>query len=277
MHINESIQIFYDDQRSYVVQWEPTFEPIGVIVFIHGLGEHIRRYDDQFQFFTTQGYTILAADLPAHGRSEGERGVWPSLEPHYKVIEGLLSLARNKYAGLPVLIYGHSMGANLAAGYVNTFLPKLHGLILTGIAIKTPNDLPKALIRFVLAAPRWIKNIAISNRLNLKSLSHDADIIKRYTSDPLVHDRISLGAGASILSNAFKILETDVKPDYPVLVMHGADDTITFPEGSRLLKQKWPEAELKVWPDLLHEIHNEPNKAEVWSYTMQWIDQLLKK
>ena len=87
--------------------------------------------------------------------------MWHSIEDHFEVIDKLIKEANEKYKGLPLILYGHSMGGNIAAGYVIDKRPTINGLILTGSAIKTPKDLPLFLLNTVLSCPSFIKNTII--------------------------------------------------------------------------------------------------------------------
>ncbi len=275
MAIVESIRILESSTRVYFAQFTPDNKPKGVILLVHGLGEHLRRYDEQLLYFNEEGYAVIGADLIGHGRTEGPRGSWITMEPNYTIISELFTIARREYPQVPVYLYGHSMGGNIAARYCLLKNPDLQGLILTGPAIKTPKDLPYFLVKAVLGAPATIKNIRISNGLNLKSLCSDETIVQLYLSDPLVHDRISLGAGASIFENAHVLLNQAWTPPYPVLMMHGDKDLITLPAGTEALKNHWgPRAELKIWTDMLHEIHNEKGKHKVWQYLLEWLSRI---
>jgi len=277
MAIIESIRILESSTKVYFAQFKPGKKPKGVILLVHGLGEHLRRYDEQLLYFNEEGYAIIGADLIGHGRTEGPRGSWVSMESNYTIIRELFDQARLEYPQVPVYLYGHSMGGNIAARYCLLKNPNLQGLILTGPAIKTPKDLPYILVKAVQRAPAMIKNIRISNGLNLKSLCSDETIVKLYLSDPLVHDRISLGAGASIFENAHILLNQAWTPPYPVLMMHGAKDQITLPAGTEALKNHWgPLPELKIWADMLHEIHNEKGKHAVWQYIIEWLNGIPK-
>ena len=274
MNTKESIHIFNGNNKTYV--YSTSIEQSkALIILIHGLGEHVRRYDEQIKYFGDHMYSVLTADLVGHGRSEGKRGVWNDIEEHYKVIDGLFSLAKKENPSLPIILFGHSMGGNLAAGYVTSRKPNLTGLILTGSAIKTPKDMPLPILKTVINAPAFLKNIVISNGLNLKSLCNDASIIEKYIKDKLVHDRISLGAGAVILNNAITILSTPFSSPYPVLIMHGQKDTITFPSGSSALAAYWNgDITLKIMSGMLHEIHNEPDKKMVWDEMISWMNKI---
>lgn len=271
----ESIYSSRSGKKTYIAEYGLPARPHGLVILIHGLGEHIRRYDEQFHYFVNKGYACLAADLPGHGRSEGRRGVWSSLDEPYAVIDRLFAIAAEKYPDTPRILYGHSMGANIAGRYMQVRQPALRAAILTGIPIRTPKDMPRPLVRAILSSPVWIKNLTIKNGLNIQSLCGDAQVVKNYLADPLVHDRVSLGAGASILDNAYHLTHTEWAPSFPVLVMHGEDDKITFPEGSVLLKSVWNKnVDLKIWPGMMHEIHNEILKKQVWDHMLSWLDLL---
>jgi alpha-beta hydrolase superfamily lysophospholipase len=271
----ESVHVFTGNRKTYVFATEADHSK-AMVLLVHGLGEHVRRYDQQLDFFAKNGYSTLAADLPGHGRSEGKRGVWLYAEEHYKVVDGLMSLAKSTYPHLPVILYGHSMGGNLAAGYVQKRSPEIKGLILTGSAIKTPKDMPGFIVNTVLKAPHFIQNMTIANGLNLKSLCSDSEIVEKYKRDPLVHARISLGGGSVILANAAQIISTPYAPPFPVLIMHGADDKITFPQGSSDLASLWKgNVTLKIWPGMLHEIHNETGKLSVWEEMIRWMNTVI--
>jgi acylglycerol lipase len=274
MSVSEYYHVTSTTRKTYFAEWKSP-HPKAIIILIHGLGEHIRRYDDQFNYFNSHHITCLSADLPGHGRSEGPRGVWNTIEDHYAVIDKLVEIAILKYPGLPLILYGHSMGGNIAAGYVIDKRPKINGLILTGSAIKTPKDLPVFIINTVLSAPRFIQNKVMSSGLNLKSLCTDQNIVEKYKTDPLIHDRVSLGAGAVILKNAQNLMQYKVDNNFPVLLMHGENDKICYPSGTKLLQEVFTKkVVLKYWPGMLHEIHNEKNKVQVWNYMIDWMNQL---
>ncbi len=274
MALSEYYQVISNNRKTYFAEWACD-QPKAILILVHGLGEHIRRYDEQFYYFNLQQIACLSADLKGHGRSEGPRGVWHSIEDHFEVIDKLIKEANEKYKGLPLILYGHSMGGNIAAGYVIDKRPTINGLILTGSAIKTPKDLPLFLLNTVLSCPSFIKNTIIPNGLNLKSLCSDQKIVELYKSDPLVHDRVSLEAGAIILKNAQNLMQYKVENNYPVLLMHGENDIICYPSGTKLLQEVFTKKViLKFWPDMLHEIHNEKDKLQVWDYMLHWINQI---
>jgi alpha-beta hydrolase superfamily lysophospholipase len=60
----------------------------------------------------------------------------------------------------------------------------------------------------------------------------------------------------------------------PLLLMHGENDQIAFVNGSReysgLIKG---DCTLKIWPGMFHEVHNEPEKEQVFEYLRNWLDE----
>ena len=59
----------------------------------------------------------------------------------------------------------------------------------------------------------------------------------------------------------------------PTLILHGSDDQITSPDGSREFASLSNMAELKIWDGGYHELHNEPDSEEVFKYIVSWINR----
>ena len=98
--------------------WEPENPPKGVIVLVHGLGEHSGRYRTHFaDYFTNEGFSILTFDLPGHGKSSGKRGHIKEYEDFNKLLSAGISHAKKKYPTLPIFLYGHSLGGLIALDY----------------------------------------------------------------------------------------------------------------------------------------------------------------
>jgi alpha-beta hydrolase superfamily lysophospholipase len=117
-----------------------------------------------------------------------------------------------------------------------------------------------------------LPGLAQASGLVVDDISHDRTVVEKYISDPLVHDKISvslfhsaMSAGSFALSHA-----SDLK--VPLLLMHGSDDKICSPEGSREFASKTSLAELKIWDGGYHELHNETFREEVFSYLMKWLN-----
>jgi alpha-beta hydrolase superfamily lysophospholipase len=109
--------------------------------------------------------------------------------------------------------------------------------------------------------------------LIVNHISHDKAVVDDYNSDPLVHNKISVSLFSSAVSAAGYSLNNAKDLKVPILLIHGSDDLITSPEGSREFASKTKMAEFKLWDGGYHELHNEPFKDEVFSYIVNWIEK----
>ena len=55
--------------------WTPTGEPKAVVQILHGIAEHIERYENFARFLNQYGILVVAADHMGHGRSIGTDGI----------------------------------------------------------------------------------------------------------------------------------------------------------------------------------------------------------
>jgi lysophospholipase len=119
----------------------------------------------------------------------------------------------------------------------------------------------------------------IPSGLGVTALSRDQKVIDAYVSDPLVHDKVSMGFGKAALSAIDLCFAGASDFSYPLLIMHGKADTINYPSGSedfaRLAGEKNKDVTLKLWDGLYHEIHNESEQAEVFKVMIEWLDRHL--
>jgi alpha-beta hydrolase superfamily lysophospholipase len=107
------------------------------------------------------------------------------------------------------------------------------------------------------------------------NLSQDKDVIKRYNSDPLVHDKISVSLAYNAMRAASYALSNSQELEVPLLLMHGSQDLICSPEGCSEFAAGTKRAELKIWDGGYHELHNEPFKNNVLEYIISWITRIL--
>jgi alpha-beta hydrolase superfamily lysophospholipase len=96
--------------------------------------------------------------------------------------------------------------------------------------------------------------------------------VEKYSDDPLVHGKISVSLFYAAMTAAKYSLAHASELNIPTLMIHGSDDMLTSPEGSREFAGKTNMVELKIWDGGYHELHNEPFKNEVFKYIMDWIN-----
>jgi alpha-beta hydrolase superfamily lysophospholipase len=220
------------------------------------------------------GYATLAFDLRGHGKSGGPRGHTPSFEALMGDIDELVSTAENRFPGIPLFLYGHSLGGILVLGYALRRKTGLAGVIATGPALRSELEKQKLKVAMVRLLGSAVPGLLLPSGLIPEHISSDPEIVAAYQSDPLVHDRISVGFGAELI----KAIQWEYEhaPEFcvPLLIMHGDQDRLGDPQGSvdfaGLCDPQL--VTLKIWEGLSHEIHNEPEKDQVLDYLIEWLN-----
>jgi alpha-beta hydrolase superfamily lysophospholipase len=242
-----------------------------IIVMVHGLGEHINRYLHWASLFNKEKIGFAGVDLPGHGRSDGRRGHIKSFNLLGEMIDILLDSCRKTFPGIPLYLYGHSLGGGIVLDYLIRKKPRIKGAIVTSPWLLLSYQPPKSKL-LLASAMRYIMPALVQpSGLISDHISHDRAVVEAYNGDPLVHDKISV----SLFNGAMKAAEHSLKHagelKVPVLLVHGSDDMISSPEGSREFAAETSLAELKIFDGGYHELHNEPFKDEVFDLIYKWI------
>ncbi len=261
--------------RIHACHW-PAEQPRAALTLVHGIGEHIGRYDHLARWYAARGVAVLGYDHQGFGQSAGLRGHAKNLNAVLDDIGQALAETRRRYPGLPHFLYGHSLGGNLALNYLLRRRPDLTGVVATApwVRLAFPAPLLKVLAGRLLY--RILPTLRLPNGLAVPFISHDPAVVEAYQKDPLVHDRLSLAAGIDFLDAAIWLDRYAGPTPLPLLLQHGADDRLTSPAGTRDLAGRLSgPVVFREWPGLYHEIHNEPEKAAVFAYTLAWMEQHL--
>ena len=272
MEISEWTWKSFDGLDMYARGWAPQGKPKAAIILVHGLGEHVVRYDHVAAALTKKGYAMLGFDLRGHGKSGGPRGHSPSNEAFMQDIDSMLKQSEVRYPGICQFLYGHSLGGTLVLNYILCRQPVLAGAVVTAPALRSPvlEQKIKAMLAKVLGT--LLPSITFPSGLDANMLSHNPEVVDRYKQDPLVHDRGTLGLGKGQLEMIPWIFEHARDLNIPLLLMHGTEDKISYIRGSREFAQKaGDKVTLKEWNGMYHEIHNEPEKQQVFAYMLDWL------
>jgi alpha-beta hydrolase superfamily lysophospholipase len=242
-----------------------------VILFVHGIGEHIHRYDYWAGLFNKEGIGFAGVDLPGHGRSDGRRGHIKSYALLDEMIDIQLKSCKQTFPGTPVYIYGHSLGGGIVLDYLLHRNPKIKGAIVTSPWLRLAFEPSKDKLILASIMKNLLPGLIQPTGLIVNHISHDEDVIEKYKTDPLVHGYISVSLFYGAMNAAKYSLEHASELKVPTLIMHGSDDMINSPDGSREFAGKTSLVELKIWDGGYHELHNEPFKDEVFKYILNWI------
>ncbi len=265
-----------DGLKLYAQAWEPEGKSKAVVCLIHGLGEHSGRYAHLGNFLTRHHYALLAFDLPGHGKSEGQRGHVESMKVFEKDISLFLNQASQRHPDLPLFLYGHSLGGTLVLDYPYTTSIKLAGVIATGPLLRPGFEPPAWKITLGKVMSRLLPTFSMANEIERPALSRDPNVVEAYNTDPLVHDRLSARLGIDMLETGSALMERAADFPFPLLLMHGGVDRITSPQASREFAEKAGDrCTLKIWDGCYHEIHNEPEKDQVFQFLLDWMEKRL--
>lgn len=272
MEISEWTWKSSDGLDLYARGWAPQGAPRAAIMLIHGHGEHVARYDHVAAALTEKGYAMLGYDLIGHGKSTGPRGHTQSYEALLDDIASFSVQAQQLYAGLPLFLYGHSMGGNLVLNYVLRRKPDLRGVIATGAWLKTAFEPPALQVSLAKIMNNIAPGFSQHSKLDAAGLSHDQALVKAYQSDPLVHDMISARLYLSVYESGLWAIEHAAEFSLPLLLMHGGADPIISAQACRdFAARAGDKVTLKIWEGMYHEIHNELEKAEVFAIMLDWL------
>lgn len=252
--------------------WNPdSGKSAAVLCLVHGIGEHTSRYLKVVEAFTGAGFAIIGADLRGHGRSGGQRGHFPSDENLLRDIDLLIDEARRIYPGVPLVLYGHSLGGILVLFYALKRKPDLKGVIATSPGLHNVLERNHALVAMAKVFGPLFPKLSIPNGLNVNAISHDKKVIQEYINDPLVHGKVTLRFGNVMLGLTKWTRDHAAEFPLPLLLLHGKADTIAFPSGStEFAAQVKENCKLIMWDGAFHELHNEPQKDEVFRTMISW-------
>jgi alpha-beta hydrolase superfamily lysophospholipase len=273
----------HDGLPLYHQCWSPNETPSAVVCLVHGIGEHSGRYAHVAAALNDAGYVLLGFDLRGHGRSGGPRGHTPAYDDLMTDIDRLLDEAAARYSGLPRFLYGHSLGGNLVLNYGLRREPGLHskhgiaGVVATSPALRLTATPPPIQVALVKAINKIHGGLQITNGLALEGLARDPEVIRAYTSDPLVHNKISVRLALGMFESGEWALAHAAGFPLPLLLVHGTQDKLTSAKASEEFAARMPggRCTLKLWEGYYHETHNEPEKAAVLQFMIDWLNRSL--
>ncbi len=262
------------------LQWWPLPQPDGArgtVLIVHGLGEHIGRYEHLAQRLSSWGWQVVGPDQRGHGRSDGARGALPADDTLLLDLAQIIDRVRATWPG-PLVLLGHSMGGLVAARFVagegEAWHRAVDALVLSSPALDAGlSPLQKGLLALL---GRPAPDLAVGNGLKAAWLSHDATVVRAYIDDPLVHDRITPRLTKFIVEGARVVFERAPRWPLPTLLLYAGADRCVAPAGSAAFAAAVPAGQLthQAFASMYHEIFNEPDSAPVFAALEAWLAAL---
>jgi alpha-beta hydrolase superfamily lysophospholipase len=268
-----------DDLPLHMRQWTIREASRGTVLIVHGLGEHIGRYEEVASHLNTAGWNVAGYDQRGHGASAGRRGAIARADSLLQDLGLVIDTLRGAQSR-PLVLLGHSMGGVVAARFVAEGLVgqpagwwrPVDALVLSSPALDTGmTALQRGLLS--LLGP-LAPNLALSNGLSPQWVSRDPATVKAYVDDPLVHDRVTPRLARFIVDDGRYVRERAAQWRIPTLLLWAGSDRCVAAAGSEAFAAAAPPQIVshKRYPALAHEIFNEPERGEVLADLTRWLD-----
>ena len=275
MQQTEGTLTAFDGTTIFHRTWTPDGDPKAVVLLVHGLGEHLGRYQHVAERLTDAGYVVAALDHRGHGRSGGKRVFVKSYDELMRDLSQFRRQVEAEHPDLPLVLLGHSMGGNLVMGHTLGNQDGIAGIALSGAALKVGDDF-SSIQRKIFSGIAKVAPGFRPQGLDASSISRDPAVVEAYLADPLVYTgKISAGLGAALLDAMDSFSARYPKLTLPIWIGHGTDDQLADVAGSRELEAGATEADVTshYYEDLAHEIFNEPEQDRVLDDLVAWLDR----
>jgi alpha-beta hydrolase superfamily lysophospholipase len=254
--------------------WTPNTDPTGVVVLCHGYAEHARRYDHVAQRFGEAGLITYALDLRGHGRSGGKRVYLKHLSEYTDDFHHLVGLATAAHPELKRVVLGHSMGGGVVFAYGVEHPDDYALMVLSGPAVYAQDAVSSVMISVAKVVGSILPGLPVE-QLPAEAVSRDPKVVAAYLADPMVHQgKLPAGIVKALLAVGETMPQRASALTAPLLVIHGGEDKLIPVAGSERLVECVGSADvhLKVYPELYHEVFNEPERAQVLDDVVSWIE-----
>ena len=270
MHPKKHHLTMADGLSLYVADYLlPADEAHGVVVIMHGLGEHCGRYAHVAQFLNQAGWSVRTYDHRGHGQSQGARGDVGRQDDILDDARIVIDQFATACGEAPFLL-GHSMGGLFAAHLALSRRSPLRGLVLSSPALAVPMTKVQQVLLNVMhtVAP----HVGVPNGLQSQFLSHDGQVVQAYRSDPLVHGKISALLLRAMQASIAYCESAAATLAVPALMLVAGDDHLVDASGSKRFFAQAPagSAEFIWYEDFYHEIFNEPYRQQPLGDLRTW-------
>ena len=287
-------------------RWLPDEAPKAVVQIVHGIADHASRYEEFAEFLNRQGFLVVAGDHMGHGDSiteEAPQGYWSSWFDGVDDTYQLYQDTRQKYRGIPYVLFGHSMGSFVARSILARYPDSgIDAAVICGTGWLNPVALRGGRLTADLVCRKEGRmhysallqklmfgsyNARIENaRTENDWISSDRAHVDAYNADPLCGFVPTAGLVREMMDGVIYIQSPKnlarMKKDLPILFIAGGEDPVGgYGRGVEQTVSEFTKAGMvrisrKLYPGGRHEILGETNKEEVFSDIADWIKSVLK-
>lgn len=289
----------------HAISWRPKGKkaPKAVIQIVHGMAEYIDRYDDVARYFAEKGYAVYGNDHIGHGLSVNDKyplGYFGEDNKDGAVfvadVKRLTDIAKRDVPGVPVILFGHSMGSFIAREYIGKHGYGVDAAVICGtsgpiagvdfaihLAEKFSAKNPKADGKLLNKLAFSTYNLKTRHYTPFDWLSKDQENVRRYIADPLCGFCFSNRGFYDLLTLNKYIFNKSVidgcPVELPLFFIAGKDDPVgAYGKGVKKTVQLYRKAgvktvKMKLYKGSRHEIHNDLDKVDVYNDIIRFIDK----
>ena len=303
--VSESTFLSSDGKTNlFYREYLPEAEAVGIVQIVHGIAEHIDRYDDFARFFADNGYIVVLHDQLGHGKSIAdpadtgffaEKNGWDTAVQDIRILHNKTA---EKFPGKPFFLFGHSMGSFLARTYLIYFRTGLDGAVISGTGQQSAALIKGGKLMSSLEVRRhggryksdMLNKMAFGSyndklenvRTGYDWLSRNEAVVDAYNADPLCGFVPSAGllrdmmGGIEFISGGKNIAR--MKKDLPVMFVSGDCDPVgehgkgVIRAYKSFLKAGMTDVTMKLYHGGRHEMLNEINNDEVYRDILCWLN-----
>jgi len=254
-------------------KWEAEGQPKAVVAIVHSAYEHNSRYAWFIQSLRNSNFHVVMGDLPGHGSKSSGKTHDESFESYVQYVKDLINIGIDD--GLPLFIVGHGLGATLVMRFLQMEKIECAGVILSSPWLHLQNQPPK----YSSMLTKITSSMKVEHEINIEQLTRNYDLYIEAREDVLYNPVVTAGWYKELL-NMMKTVGQSEKSiqNVPILLHVASEDKITSISYARewLVKQNLSEFHFKEWNRLYHDIYQEPEREEVFSYTESFMHTVLK-
>jgi acylglycerol lipase len=263
----------YDGVDLFVQCRVPYFNPKALIILIHSLGEHSNRYQQWIKQLVSKDFAVLCFDLRNHGRSGGKHRFSLNYSDMLKDVGAVILKGSQMFPHIPVFLYGHGFGGNLALNYATSDTTSINGLIITSPWLDPIKKIPWYQSVFLPYLIHIIPRMPVTTQLKAEDISRDLRAVHTYKNDPMVFNKIGIKLLYQINAASIKASRSIYKINVPFLLMHGNADNFISCQVSRNFVQNASDRTTFIeWDGAYYELHNDIDKENVMDATAKWLN-----
>jgi len=244
----------------------------GVLVNLHGLGDHSGLYPALVEHFVAQKFAVHAPDLRGNGRSRGQRGYVADWSEYREDLGRFLDLVRREEPGSPLFLLGNSLGGLIVLDYVLHHPEGIRGVIAVAPPLGTVG-VPAPLLLLGRVLSRVWPRFSVRTGMDLSGLSRDPAVVETVLSDPLFHRLGTARLSTEVTAAIARVQAGAPRFCLPLLILHGSADRMVSPDGSRafIARVGYPDKELREYRGSYHVLLADLDRERVLTDLEAWI------